>query len=186
MAAIHKPLNPISDSSVTIMSSSLTQPLEPESVFTPDQIAEYQETFEIFDRDHDGKVTLQEMEALVNAVGFQPQESQLDRLTSRIDKTGAGKFTFDEFLKIAEFFFKQINMAQILTSAFQVFFGDDKRAKVEEARTILMNYGNPLTDAELKQLFWNLDPEITVDDLFEISDMVKLLAGGKDDDGDDA
>jgi calmodulin len=165
--------------------ASLTQPLPSESVFTPDQIAEYQETFDIFDRDHDGKVTLQEMESLVNAVGFQPQENALDRLTSRIDKTGDGKFNFDEFLQIAEFFFKQINMGQILTSCFQVFFGDDKRAKVDDVRQIVMNYGNPLTDPELKQLFWNLDPDITTDDLFEISDLVKLLAGVKDDDGDD-
>jgi calmodulin len=160
--------------------------LETETLFTPDQIAEYQETFEIFDRDGDGRVTLQEMDALVNAVGFQPQENALDRLTSRIDRTGAGKFTFDEFLKIAEVFFKQINMAQILNSCFQVFFGDDKRAKVEEVRQILMNYGNPLTDPELKQLFWNLDPEITVDDLFEISDLVKLIVGEKDEDADEA
>jgi Ca2+-binding EF-hand superfamily protein len=118
-------------------------------------------------------------------VGFQPQDNALDRLTSRLDQTGAGKFNFDEFLQVAEFFFKQINMSQILTSCFQVFFGDDKRAKVDEVRTILMNYGNPLTDPELKQLFWNLDSELTVDDLFEISDLVKLIAGAKEEDADD-
>jgi Ca2+-binding EF-hand superfamily protein len=168
---------------MTSAGQSLTQPVE--SLFTPEQIAEYQETFEIFDRDHDGKVTLQEMEALIHAVGFQPEENVLDRLTSRIDKTGEGKFNFDEFLQIAEVFFKQINMAQILQSCFQVFFGDDKRAKVDEVRTILMNYGNPLTDPELKQLFWNRDPELTVDDLFEISDLVKLIVGEKEDDAED-
>jgi hypothetical protein len=66
-----------------------------------------------------------------------------------------------------------------------VFFGDDKRAKVDDVRNILMNYGNPLTDPEVKQLFWNLDPDITVDDLFEIGDLVKVIVGAKDDDGDD-
>jgi Ca2+-binding EF-hand superfamily protein len=165
---------------------TLTQPVDPDVLFTADQLAEYQEAFDIFDRDGDGRVTLQELEALVHAVGFQPQDNALDRLTSRLDRTGAGKFTFDEFLKVAEHFFKQVSMGPVLAAAFQVFFGDDKRAKVEEVRTILMNYGNPLADAELKQLFWNLDPELTADDLFEIADLVKLMVGEREDDGDDA
>jgi Ca2+-binding EF-hand superfamily protein len=162
---------------------TLTQPLPTESLFTPEQIAEYKETFEIFDRDSDGKVTHQELEALINAAGFPPGENELDRLCSRIDKLGTGKFDFDEFLQIAEYFYKQMNMEQILTSCFQVFFGDDKRVKVDITRDILMNYGNPLTDAELKQLFWNLDPE--GDDLYEVSELIKLIVGKKEEDPDE-
>jgi calmodulin len=155
----------------------------PESLFTQEQIAEYKETFDIFDRDLDGKVTQQEMDMLVNTVGFQPGENELDRLCSRIDKLGSGKFNFDEFLLIAEYFDKQINIEQILASCFEVFFGDDPRAKVETTRDILMNYGNPLTDAELKQLFWNLDPE--GNDLYKIADIVKLIVGKKEEETED-
>jgi Ca2+-binding EF-hand superfamily protein len=158
-------------------------PEQPDGPFTLDQLAEYKETFEIFDRDKDGKVTFHEMEALVNAVGFQGQESEVDRICSRIDKTGANKFTFEEFLEVAEHFYKMINMEEILTTCFKVFFGDDKRAKVDTVREILMGIGNPLTDPELKQMFWNLDPE--GDDYFETSELVKLLIGKKDDDGDE-
>jgi Ca2+-binding EF-hand superfamily protein len=155
-----------------------------ESLFTQEQIDEYRETFEIFDRDSDGKVTQQEMDALVNAVGLQPGENELDRQCSRIDKVGSGKFDFEEFLQIAEYFYRQINMEQILTSCFEVFFSDDKRAKVDTTRDILMNYGTPLTDPELKQLFWNLDPE--GDDMYEIADLVKLIVGKKEEEAEDA
>jgi Ca2+-binding EF-hand superfamily protein len=157
-------------------------PEQPDGPFTLDQLAEYKETFEIFDRDSDGKVTFHEMEALINAVGFQGQESEVERLCSRIDKTGANKFTFDEFLQVAEHFYKQINMEEILTTCFKVFFGDDMRAKVDSVKEILMGIGNPLTDPELKQMFWNLDPE--GDDYFEIQELVKLLTGQKEEEAD--
>jgi Ca2+-binding EF-hand superfamily protein len=158
-------------------------PEQPDGPFTLDQLAEYKEAFEIFDRDGDGKVTTHEMQSLVNAVGFQGQESEVDRLCSRIDKTGANKFTFEEFLQIAEKFYAQINMEEILTTCFKVFFGDDKRAKVDQVKEILMGIGNPLTDPELKQMFWNLDPE--GDDYFELAELVKLLCGEKEEDPDE-
>jgi calmodulin len=159
-------------------------PEQPDGPFTLDQLAEYKETFEIFDRDSDGKVTLHEMQSLVNAVGFQGRESEVDRLCSRIDKMIENRFSFEDFLQVAEHFYAQINMEEILTTCFKVFFGDDKRAKVDTVKEILMGIGNPLTDPELKQLFWNLDPE--GDDYFEIGELVKLLCGEKEEEPDDA
>jgi Ca2+-binding EF-hand superfamily protein len=154
---------------------------EPDGPFTRAQIAEYKEAFEIFDKDGDGKVTLHEIEALVNAVGFVPQENELEQLLQRLDQTGQMRFNFEEFMQVAEHFSQQINMEEILLTCFRVFFGDEKRAKVDELKQILMGIGNPLTDLELKQMFWNLDPD--GDEWFDIQELVTLILGKKEDEG---
>ena len=151
---------------------------EPEGPFTADQIEEFKEAFGIFDKDGDGKVTLHEMEMLVNAVGYQPQEGEVDEICTRLDQTGTMKFTYDEFYKVAEHFHSQINMKEIITTCWRVFFSDSKTARADGIRDLLMQQGQPLTEGEVKQLLWNLDPDFP--NVIDLASLTDLIVGTKD------
>lgn len=150
-----------------------------DGVFTPEQIEEYQETFQIFDKDQDGKVSLHEMEALVVAVGFQPQNDELENICSRIDQTGTMKFKFDEFLKVLESLYQKINQEEILMTCFKVFVGDESRIRtLDHLIPILTTLGIPLTPDEVKQLLFNADPN--GDEEVEVADFVQMILGNKE------
>lgn len=133
---------------------------EPDGPFTLAEIEEYKEMFGIFDKDSDGKVTMHELESLVNAVGFQPGESELDTICAKIDQTGAMKFNFEEFMQIAEYLRKLVNMDELIDKSLKVLFGTDYRtARAEVLKDYLLGMGRPLTEADVKQLLWNMDPD---------------------------
>ena len=157
---------------------SRTQALEPEGPFTADQIEEFKEAFGIFDKDGDGKVTLHEMEMLVNAVGYQPAEGEVDEICTRLDQTGTMKFTYDEFYKVAEHFHSQINMKEIISTCWRVFFSDSKTARAEGIKDLLTQQGTPLTEGEVKQLLWNLDPELP--NVVDLASLTDLIVGQKE------
>ena len=158
------------------------------TVFTDDQISEFEEAFEILDRDSDKKITVSEMKTLLNAVGLPFQSKELEEMCSRMDQTGNNIFEFDEFLTVAEHFWKQINMEEQVMKAFKAFEDDDGRMKDDYFFKVLTKMGTPFTQDELKQLKWLMhkdDPPNASGEDFKIVDFVKMLYAPKTEEEDD-
>lgn len=173
-------------SSRSVKSRAKSPPAQPEenvSSFTPDQLLEYKEMFAVFDKDGDNKITMHEMYALVQACGYSAQESEIDDICSSLDQNGENLFSVDDFLKVAEHFNQQINMEEMLTTCCKVFFGEDTRIQQEKLQDILQTLGNPLTNDEIKQLFFNIFPDD--EDEIEVSDFVNKILGKTTDEDDE-
>ncbi|KAK2166739.1 hypothetical protein LSH36_36g08049 [Paralvinella palmiformis] len=52
---------------------------------TPDQIAEVQEVFSLFDKDGDGAISTRELGPLLRSLGFNPSDADIQKLTSEVD-----------------------------------------------------------------------------------------------------
>lgn len=146
-----------------------------EPAFNQDQLAEFDEAFGIFDKDGDGRITTQEMSALLGACGFSPSPEDVADYCARIDQTGENLFNKEEFLQVAEHFNNTSNLEEVVTACLRVFFGTDKKLTMEHLKNILTTLGNPLTPEEIKHLTFNIDPD--GDNLIPIADVVAKICG---------
>ena len=164
-------------------SKKLPAETEPDPVFSAEQLEEFKEAFGVFDKDGDGRINPQEMCGLLNATGFSVSQSEVSDYCARIDQTGENLFDHDEYLKVAEYFNKNLNTADIINACVRVFFGENIKMSVDELKNILTTLGNPLTPEEVKHLMFNINPD--GDDTIEIQGFVNKIAGIPDADDDD-
>lgn len=78
---------------------SVTRRLSLQSTPEEDQKVIYREVFNLFDRDHNGIVTRDEVQQVLQAVGEFPTSSQMMHIWRELDATGKGWVTEDQFLQ---------------------------------------------------------------------------------------
>lgn len=139
--------------------SSRSSKKEDVGVFNQNQIAEFTETFSVFDKDGDGKVSTAEMVQLLNACGFNPPADDVTEFCSKMDQTGEGLFSLEEFMQVAEHYNYDDNLEEVVTTCLRVFFGKNRKMNVEHLKTILTTLGTPLTPDEIKHLMFNVNKE---------------------------
>jgi len=64
----------------------------------PEQIAEIQEAFNIFDVDSSGSIDYKELKAAMKALGVQVKKDELKKMITDVDADGSGSVEFPEFL----------------------------------------------------------------------------------------
>jgi len=143
--------------------------------FSPSQMAEFHESFQIFDKDSDGKINIDELALLLKATGFNPPMSDIIDYCAQIDKNDEGFFNFGEFIQIVDHYNEFSNLDDILTTCLRVFFESDKKVTTEALKSILTTIGNPLTPDEIKHLFFNIDPDN--EGSVSIADFVTKISG---------
>lgn len=55
---------------------------------TEEQIAEFKEAFNLFDRDADGKITTKELGTVMRSLGQNPSEAELKDMINEVDTDG--------------------------------------------------------------------------------------------------
>ncbi|CDW53538.1 Calmodulin [Trichuris trichiura] len=123
-----------------------------------EQIAEFQEAFNLFDKDGDGKITSQELGVVMRSLGQRPTESELRDMVNEVDEDGNGTIEFDEFLQMMSRKMKDSDSEQELREAFQVFDKDkDGFISASELHYVMTNLGEKLTDEEVQEMIREAD-----------------------------
>ena len=144
-----------------------------------------QNTFEAFDKDKDGLVTLDEIRAHLLEIGKGISENELKDLFNKADKNSDGKIDVTEFKELVELLPGKESEGKInpnLVKVFEQFDSDhDGLISKEEVRSTLRAIGKDLSDTELDTCFnesdTNKDGKI---DITEFSSFIaKLKQGGK-------
>ena len=65
---------------------------------TKEQIEELQAAFQIFDKDSDGVITIQELEEVVRSLGQVTRPEDVKEMISQLDADNSGTVDFHEFL----------------------------------------------------------------------------------------
>ena len=63
-----------------------------------EQVAEFKEAFDRFDKNKDGTISVQELGTVMQEVGLKPSEADLKVVISRLDTEENGSISFQEFL----------------------------------------------------------------------------------------
>ncbi|KAK4184086.1 hypothetical protein QBC35DRAFT_442116 [Podospora australis] len=123
------------------------------SGFTPDQIAQYKDVFEIFDKDGTGDITAQELGDVMRELGLNPSKEELEDIVNEADLNKDGVISFEEFLALMSQGVKETDTEQELINAFKVFDKDGSGTiSSEELRNVLKSLGENLTDQELDDM----------------------------------
>lgn len=123
------------------------------SKLTDDQIAEYQETFNLFDNKGDGKIFAHQLGEVLRSVGQNPTEAEVKKCGFHQDPDK--RITFEQFLPVLATVSKNRAPPVVddFIEGFRVF---DKEQNgfihSAELRHLLTNLGERLSDEEVNEL----------------------------------
>ncbi len=114
-----------------------------------------QKTFEIFDRDGNGTISIKELEQIMDALGQSVTETQLQEIIAEIDLNSDGEISFEEFCSLNILPQDTQNSEQDLMEVFQRFDKNgDGYIDVEEMSSEAMSILNTsLSEQEVIEMF---------------------------------
>ena len=120
---------------------------------TADQIAEFKETFDLFDKDHSGSISASELKTVMKSLGLSPTDDEVQDLVREIDIDGNNMIEFNEFLTLMSKQITSHDTEQELVEAFKVFdTNGDGVISVSELKAVLKYIGEDLSEEELNQM----------------------------------
>ncbi|KAJ3699979.1 hypothetical protein LUZ61_003684 [Rhynchospora tenuis] len=127
---------------------------------TPEQISEFKQAFSLFDRNNDGRITLEELEAVIHRLGQYPTRVELLEMIREVDIDGNGTIEFNEFTNLMARKLMEADTDEEMKEAFEVFDKDHNGLiSPNELRHVMMNLGENLTDDELAQMIREADTD---------------------------
>ncbi|KAL3846943.1 hypothetical protein ACJMK2_017883 [Sinanodonta woodiana] len=125
---------------------------------TQDQLDEFKEAFNMYDKDGDGTITTKELGTVMRFMGQNPTEAELISMIADVDVDGNGRIDFNEFVTMMVANIKDLNGEEGLREAFRMF--DKYRngfISSAELRHVMTNMGDKLTDAEVDEMIREVD-----------------------------
>ncbi|KAH8902980.1 EF-hand [Coniochaeta sp. PMI_546] len=120
---------------------------------TQEQIAQYRQVFDLFDKDHTGDITAEELGEVMKGLGLNPSDSELHDLIAEADVNKDGSIDFNEFLNMMARTVKEVDNEEELKNAFKVFDKDGSGTiSAIELRAVLQHLGENLTDDDLDEM----------------------------------
>ena len=112
-------------------------------------IAEYRETFKLFDSNGDGSITLSELRDVMKSLISNPTEAELRDMINEVDTDGNGTVDFNEFCAMMEKKKEKSHLQDELKNAFLAFDKDgDGFISPDELRDVMKALKIDLTDKE--------------------------------------
>ncbi|KAH0789178.1 Calmodulin [Histomonas meleagridis] len=141
---------------------------------TPEQIAEFREAFNIFDKDGDGRITAKELGTVMRSLGQNPSEAEIQDMVNEVDIDGNGTIEFDEFLYMMSRQLREGDTEEEIIDAFRVFDKDgDGKISVAELTHIMKNLGEPLTQEEIDEMIAQADTN--KDGIIDYAEFVHMM-----------
>ena len=69
-----------------------------EDEISPECRKEYQDAFEMFDKDKDGAITARELGNMMRSIGQNPTDEEVNAMIKEVDLKSDGKIELDEFI----------------------------------------------------------------------------------------
>jgi calmodulin len=127
-----------------------------------EEIAEFQEIFNLVDKDGGGSITKIELAELMDTLGIDADPEEIDHMIAEIDQDGNGTIDFEEFVAVMSRKVEASYTADQVKNAFKVFEapGHPGTVKSENLVKALCTYGTEsLTEAQAKDLVSQLDTD---------------------------
>ncbi|XP_064623000.1 calmodulin-A-like [Lineus longissimus] len=142
-----------------------------------EQIAEYREAFNFFDKDGNGHITCSELGTVMRSLGQNPTKEDLRKIISEVDVNGSTTIEFDEFCHMMnKQKLKCPHPGEDLKMAFKVFDKDGNGfISFEELKHVMTQLGEKLTDEEVQEMIREAD--IDGDGRIDITEFVEMING---------
>jgi calmodulin len=147
---------------------------EEKPALSPEQIAEFRDAFNIFDKDGDGRVNVKELSTVFRALGQNPSMSEVEAMVADVDTEGTHTVEFSEFLEMMAKLLKEKSVEDEVKEAFAAF-DKDKDGKITAAELIhiLKNIGEPLPQEDIDEMIAEAD--INKDGVIDYVDFIHRM-----------
>ncbi|CAL4918729.1 unnamed protein product [Urochloa decumbens] len=127
---------------------------------TEEEIAEFKEVFNLYDKNRDGFITSEELGTVMESLGENFSESELKAMIKAVDADGTGAIDFHKFLNLMARKLKDTDSEEKLREAFDVIDKDqDGYISATELRQVMTNLGEKVTDQEVEEMMREADTD---------------------------
>ena len=141
---------------------------------TEEQISEFREAFNLYDKDGDGTITVLELGSIMRSLGQTPSDAELQELIDEIDADKNGTIDFNEFVTMMSKKATHTNSESELIEAFKVFDKDGNGfITAQELRHVMTNLGEKITQEEADEMIGEAD--LDGDGRIDYEEFVKMM-----------
>ena len=128
------------------------------SGLTEEQKQEIREAFDLFDADGSGSIDSGELKTAMRALGFEPEDDEIQKMISDIDGDASGTIDYTEFLEMMT---KKIGAKDVEGECVKAFglFDTDGSGSItfEELKRVASELGEAMTEDELQEMLDEAD-----------------------------
>ena len=141
---------------------------------TEEQIIEFREAFQAFDKDGNGSITTKELGTVMRSLGQNLSEGEIKEVIDEVDEDKNGTIDFQEFLSLMARKMKIIDKEDQLIDAFKVLDldGTGKISKYK-LRYIILSTDSGFTGDQIEELINNT--KVDEDGNIDLHDFIKIL-----------
>ena len=141
---------------------------------TDEQVIEFREAFQAFDKDGNGSITTKELGTVMRSLGQNLSEAEIKEMIDIVDEDKNGTIDFQEFLHLMARKMKIIGKEEELLDAFNILDKDGSgKISKYELRYIIMKTNSGMTEDEIEDLIKTIG--IDEDGNIEIQDFIDIL-----------
>lgn len=144
---------------------------------TEEYRAEMKEAFALFDKDGDGKITVEEIKAVIISMGQTPSDEEAQEMMQNMDKDGNGTVEFEEFLEMMSKRGSSDETVEAeMKEAFEIF-DKDKNGYItrDELQDVMKSLGEELSQEQLDEMMRECD--LNGDNKVSFKEFVKMMKG---------
>ncbi|KAF6771429.1 hypothetical protein AHF37_09851 [Paragonimus kellicotti] len=130
-------------------------------VLSEEQIEELREAFGLFDKDHDGHITMQELRSMMKLFNRPCTVDEAREIMAEVDKNNDGVIDFREFVELMSPVMSPNRADDAdLKAAFDFFDKDhDGDITIRELKAVLQSLHLKLTDSEIEEMITEADTD---------------------------
>lgn len=141
---------------------------------TEEKIEEFKEAFEIFDKEHQGYITMKELGNMMKQLGQVPSETEIQDMINEVDVDGNGNIDFKEFLGLMARKMRDTDTEEELIEAFKVFDRDGNGLiSSAELKHVMCSLGEKISDEEVDEMVKEAD--IDGDGFINYEEFVRMI-----------
>lgn len=138
------------------------------------QIAEYKESFSLYDKTGSGKIPIKKFADLIRSLNYNPTNLELEEMIKAIDPESTGLFDFPDFLALVAQKPKVMNPEEELLEAFRILDRDKTGfIRTKELRHVVSHMGEVFNEEETEAICREADPNDTKD--IRYADFIKKI-----------
>ena len=146
-----------------------------EEEISPELKKQYQDAFEIFDKDKDGTISAKELANVMETlIGQKPSMDEINSMIKEVDLNSDGKIELEEFITLMMKNNPDSQQEEEVINAFGVF---DKEGngliQTDELKHIMMTIGDKMTEVEADEMIHEAD--IDDDGVINYEEFVRMM-----------
>ena len=128
-----------------------------------------QEAFDLFDKDGDETISVNELGALFRCFGARKTHAELEEILEKYDDDGSGEIEFEEFVAMMAETILEPDVDPELREAYLVFDRNDGGISPQELKEVLAKFGyNNISDSEVQDMVdecdWDGDGQLNFEE----------------------